>query len=95
MTQSDLFGNTSSQGELFVDQARGMREWVVNQETVRAKMLNMLETARQSDRMPWPPRKVKIYETIFPQMANWLPSGEGEQLCFEFAQELERLKLAA
>jgi hypothetical protein len=31
----------------------------------------------------------------FPQMANWLPDDEANQLRFEFAQELERLKQAA
>jgi hypothetical protein len=25
-------------------------------------------------------------------MANWLPEDEAQQLCFEFAQELERIE---
>jgi hypothetical protein len=25
-------------------------------------------------------------------MANWLPDDEAEQLCFEFARELERIE---
>jgi hypothetical protein len=32
---------------------------------------------------------------IFPQMANWLPEAEREQLRFDFAAELERLALVA
>jgi hypothetical protein len=29
---------------------------------------------------------------FFPQMANWLPKQEGEQLCFQFEEELARLE---
>ncbi len=95
MSQADLFGNAPSQGELFGQIPREKREWVVNADTVRVKMLKLLETARNAEVMPWPPRKARVYETIFPQMANWLPDDEAEQLRFEFAQEIERLKLAA
>lgn len=95
MSQADLFGDALSQGELFGSLAREKREWVVNADTVRVKMLMLLETARSAEAMPWPPRKARVYETIFPQMANWLPEDEAEQLRFEFAQEMERLKLAA
>lgn len=95
MSQTDLFSQAPPQGELFGNQAREQREWVVNADTVRAKMLLLLDTARNAEAMPWPPRKVKIYETIFPQMANWLPEEERNQLCFEFAQEIERLLKAA
>ncbi len=36
-----------------------------------------------------------MWQTVFPQMANWLPDDEAGQLCFEFAREIERLKAAA
>ena len=45
--------------------------------------------------MPWDSRKAGMWQIVFPQMANWLPEDEANQLRFEFAQELERLKLAA
>jgi hypothetical protein len=35
-----------------------------------------------------------MWETVFPQMANWLPEEEAEQLRFEFAREIDRLKAA-
>lgn len=95
MTQTDLFGKGPDQAELFGDQVRQKREWVVNADTVREKMRLMLDTARNAQTMPWPPRKAKRYETIFPQMADWLPDDEAAQLRFAFAQEIERLKLAA
>jgi hypothetical protein len=45
--------------------------------------------------MPWEPRKARMWQTVFPQMANWLPDDERDQLRFEFAQEMERLQQVA
>lgn len=45
--------------------------------------------------MPWDERKARMWQIVFPQMANWLPDDERNQLRFEFAQEIERLKRAA
>lgn len=39
--------------------------------------------------------KGSLYQTIFPQMTNWLPTEEAAQLRFEFAAEMERLAKAA
>ena len=36
-----------------------------------------------------------MIQIVFPQMANWLPHAEAEQLRFEFAQEMRRLTDAA
>jgi hypothetical protein len=44
--------------------------------------------------MPWEPRRVSLYQTIFPQMSNWLPKEEAAQLCSEFEAELARLRAA-
>jgi hypothetical protein len=66
-----------------------------NPERVRAKLYALLETARNADRMPWTERKARMWQIVFPQMANWLPDDEAEQLRFDFAREMERLKLAA
>jgi hypothetical protein len=45
--------------------------------------------------MPWPERDARMWQTVFPNMANWLPADEAEQLRLEFAQEMERLKKPA
>jgi hypothetical protein len=45
-------------------------------------------------RLPWEPTTVTLYQTIFPQMAGYLPQEEGAQLCFAFEAELARLKAA-
>lgn len=66
-----------------------------NPERVRQKLHALLDTARHAERMPWDRRKAEMWQIVFPQMANWLPEDEANQLRFEFAQEIERLKLAA
>jgi hypothetical protein len=45
--------------------------------------------------MPWPERDARMWQIVFPNMANWLPDDEAEQLRLEFAREMERLKQAA
>ncbi|KPF73285.1 hypothetical protein IP88_09455 [alpha proteobacterium AAP81b] len=62
---------------------------------VRAKLLVLLETARNADKMPWDARKAGMWRIVFPQMANWLPEAERDQLRLEFAREFERLQRAA
>jgi hypothetical protein len=64
-------------------------------ERARRKLLAVLATARAAKRMPWPEGEARMWQTVFPQMANWLPPDEAEQLRLAFAQELERLRSAA
>jgi hypothetical protein len=45
--------------------------------------------------MPWPERDARMWQTVFPNMANWLPHDEAEQLRAAFAREMERLRRAA
>jgi hypothetical protein len=45
--------------------------------------------------MPWSERDARMWQTVFPNMAKWLPDDEADQLRFEFAQEMERLSKAA
>ena len=81
---SDLYGVTPQQMR---DQA-----WVDPGE-VRAEVLELLRIARDArDHAPWDPRIHRFYEMVFPQMTRWLPADEAEQLCLEFAQELERIE---
>ena len=50
---------------------------------------------RSAEKMPWSERDARMWQIVFPNMAKWLPDDEAEQLRFEFAQEMERLKHAA
>ena len=61
---------------------------------VREELNAILATARAAtDAAPWDQRTHRYHKVVFPQMANWLPDDERDQLCFEFARELERIEL--
>lgn len=62
---------------------------------VRQRLHDVLETARAAPETPWPEKKQRVWATVFPNMAKWLPDDERDQLCFEFAREIERLREAA
>jgi hypothetical protein len=62
---------------------------------VRQRLHGILETARAAPGVPWPEKKQRVWTIVFPNMAKWLPDEEREQLCFEFAREIARLKEAA
>ncbi|MGB8401203.1 hypothetical protein [Bradyrhizobium sp.] len=63
-------------------------------DSVRAELYKILAEARAAQKLPWEPRTVLLYRTIFPQMTNWLPDDEGAQLRFEFETEIRRLEAA-
>ena len=95
----DLFGHVAAQGSLFGDgddrlQAP-VRRYLPDPEKVRQRLKALLEKARSAEEMPWSERDARLWQTVFPNMANWLPDDEAAQLRFEFAQEMERLKRAA
>lgn len=62
---------------------------------VRRRLHAVLETARAAPETPWPEKKQRVWQIVFPNMAKWLPEEEADQLRFEFAQEIARLGLAA
>lgn len=61
---------------------------------VREDLQIILASARAvtADAM-WDERTYRYNKIVFPQMTNWLPDDERNQLCFEFAQEMERIEL--
>lgn len=95
----DLFGKSPAQASLFGAgekrlQAPRQRS-MPDPETVRLRLKSLLQKARAAERMPWSERDARMWQTVFPNMAKWLPKDEAEQLRFEFAQEMERLKRIA
>ncbi|MGO9774412.1 MAG: hypothetical protein ACLPSW_33640 [Roseiarcus sp.] len=93
----DLFGFKPAQGDLFADEpARNDGVGVADPEEVRARLHKLLAEARAAQsRSPWNERTTRMHQIVFPQMANWLPAAEAEQLRFEFERELRRLTNAA
>ncbi len=94
--QPDLFGQRPAQGSLFGEgedrlQAPAPRI-LPDPEKVRRRLKGLLEKARSAETMPWSERDARMWQIVFPNMANWLPEDEAEQLRFEFAQEMERLR---
>lgn len=97
--QSDLFGQGPAQGSLFgsgEDRLQAPRQnSIPDPETIRIRLRSLLDTVRSAEKMPWPDRDARMWQTVFPNMAKWLPEDEANQLRFEFAQEIERLSRAA
>jgi hypothetical protein len=89
--QGNLFG-PDEQDDPFGD--RPTPVYRADPDQVRADLHRILLEARAAQKMPWEPRRVLLYRTIFPQMTNWLPEDEGAQLRFEFETELARLEAA-
>ncbi|MBV9861651.1 MAG: hypothetical protein JO267_05830 [Alphaproteobacteria bacterium] len=97
--ETDLFGHGPAQGSLFgpgEDRLQApARPLLPDPEKVRRRLLALLDAARGAERMPWPERDARMWQIVFPNMANWLPEPEADQLRFEFAREMERLNRAA
>jgi hypothetical protein len=90
--QSDLF-QQDERSDLFGEDTP-TPEYRADPETVRAELYKILAEARAAQKLPWEPKTVLLYRTIFPQMTNWLPDEEGAQLHFEFETEIKRLEAA-
>lgn len=88
--QLDLFGAEAD----LADEDRAPVAFTADPDDVRAELTRLLAEARAANVFPWEPRKVGLYRTIFPQMANWLPKEEAAQLCFAFEEEMRRLEAA-
>jgi hypothetical protein len=104
--QPDMFGPSPAQAEMFDAPAPRERKPIHSAkygiieppppgghtpETIRAKMHKLIAEARAAKAAPWPKRQVRTHMVMFPYMAEWLPDGEGEQLLFEFREEMKRL----
>ena len=94
-TKPDPYVHAPAQGDMFANH-RPAQVALPDPENVRRKLLKMLAEARAAKMMsPWDERKTRLYATIFPQMANWLPAEEAGRLRLEFAAEIDRFKPAA
>lgn len=88
--EPDLFG--SKQLGLGLEDTRP-DPTTVDPEEVRQELRALLALAQGAkEEAPWDRRTHRYHQVVFPQMASWLPEEEADQLCFEFARELERIE---
>jgi len=88
--EPDLFG--PSQLGLGLEDTRP-DPTAIDPEEVRQELRAILALAKSAtDEAPWDRRTHRYHQVVFPQMANWLPDDEADQLRFEFARELERIE---
>ena len=95
--EPDLFGFRAPQGDLFAN-APGPNNGIGVGDPVRVrKRLHKLlaEVRAATDKSPWSERDTRMWVGVFPNMANWLPQAEAEELRAAFRAELQRLKIAA
>ena len=89
-SQPDLFG---TQADLFGPPPP--KSYAPSLATVRAEVNKVLEKARIAKDMPWTAKEVAFWKTVFPQMTNWLPEQEREQVRAAFWEEINRLEAAS
>jgi hypothetical protein len=91
----DLFGHIPQRGELFAERTTIAQPVQHTPETIRDRMLTILDEARAASAMPWAPRLLRSHTAMFPYMAEWLDEQEGRQLLLDFKAEMDRLEAPA
>lgn len=86
-SQPDLFG---TQGDMFGPPPQ--QSYAPSLATVRAEIKKVLDKAQIAKDMPWTPKEVAFWKTVFPQMTRWLPEEEGAKLRAAFMFEITRME---
>ena len=81
MTQLDMFGA-----------AVAAKPTLPTAETVRPRLAEVLEQLRVADQLPWTAAELRRWRVVFPQMSNWLPQEESQNLRRQFTALLERFE---
>ena len=90
----DLFGFGPKQLGFDLGDSTKASPYEPDREEVRRELHDVLAEAKRAvAECPWDERTFAYHKMVFPQMANWLPEDERDQLRFEFAQEVERIEL--
>ena len=98
MSPSHASTTALSQGEMFAptEMRKGWEPPKIDPDDVRRRLHRMLDAMKAADtELPWSMDKTLLNRTIFPQMANWLPHEEAEELRAAFRAELARFDLPA
>lgn len=93
--QTDLFG--PAQGSLFGEgrMEPPVMSYLPDPADIRRRLTGLLEKARNAATLPWTERDARMWRIVFPNMANWLPEQEANELRAAFAEEMRRLMNAA
>lgn len=83
------------QADLFAGQPVAAPSYLPDPAKVRAKLHSVLAKAKAAPEREWSEKDRSFYETVFPQMTNWLPKDEATSLCAEFDAQLARLEALA
>jgi hypothetical protein len=90
----NLFDTGPNQPRLDLGDTSPANSYLPDPDEIREELEAILNIAKRAqDYCPWDERTFKYHKTVFPQMANWLPEDERDQMRFEFAQEIERIEL--
>lgn len=89
----NLVENGPSQLGFDLGEAARPAAYEPDREEVRQELHEILAQARAAvGDCPWDARTFDYHKVVFPQMANWLPPEERDQLRFDFLQEVERIE---
>lgn len=89
----DLFGGPAQLGFDLGDSTPAP-PYEPDRDEVRRELQEVLAEARSAlNECPWDERTFNYHKVVFPQMANWLPEDERDQLRFEFFREVKRIEL--
>jgi len=80
-----------AQLDLFAASTRPKASAVPDPAAIRRRLCVVIEQLQASAEMPWTEDELKFHATVVPQMANWLPADEAEQVRRTFRDELVRL----
>jgi len=58
---------------------------------VRARLEGLMKTLRDADTLPLTDKQLRFWQTVVPQMSNWLPDEERASVQREFAAQVQRL----
>lgn len=91
-----LHDETSDSAQLGLDlgdKREAARAWP-DPDEIRVDVHAILASARAvTAGNMWDRRTYRYNKVFFPELAEWLPDEERDQLCFEFFRELERIEL--
>lgn len=78
------------QRSLFPPSSDGMKIPTPKPGDIRRRLLGILRLLREAEEFPWSPHEFRSWRTMFPQMTNWLPDDEAEDLKDAFVREIDR-----